>query len=55
VSENLGLLQKFFEPLISLPFNDRCAEEAALIRLDLILFRSAAHALLGKYNPRSVS
>jgi len=35
VSENLNLLQKFFEPLISLPFNDRCAEEAAFIRLDL--------------------
>lgn len=28
-------LRRFFGPLISLPFDDRCAEEAGLIRLDL--------------------
>lgn len=35
VDENLRLLHRFFEPLASLPFDDRCAEEAAFIRLDL--------------------
>ena len=30
-----GLLRRFFGPIVSLPFDDRCAEEAAFIRLDL--------------------
>lgn len=36
VEANLGLLQRFFEPLVSLPFDDRCAEEAGQIRADLM-------------------
>ena len=35
VEENLGLLRSFFEPLVSLPFDDRCAEEYGQIRADL--------------------
>lgn len=35
VDLNLRLLQRFFAPLVSLPFDDRCADEAGLIRLDL--------------------
>jgi len=35
VEENLQLLNKFFKPLASLPFDDRCAEEAGQIRADL--------------------
>lgn len=35
VESNLRLLQEFFAPLLSLPFDDRCAQEAGLIRLDL--------------------
>lgn len=35
VDQNLRLLHRFFEPIVSLPFDDRCAEEAAFIRLDL--------------------
>jgi len=35
VSENLRLLERFFEPLTSLPFDDRCAEHYGLIRADL--------------------
>ena len=35
VEANLQLLQKFYDPLESLPFDDRCAEEAGLIRADL--------------------
>lgn len=35
VEENLQLLTTFFAPLVSLPFDDRCAEEAAQIRADL--------------------
>jgi tRNA(fMet)-specific endonuclease VapC len=35
VEENLRPLQRFFAPLVSLPFDDWCAEEAAFIRLDL--------------------
>ena len=35
VEPNLRLLQEFFAPLVSLPFDDRCAQEAGLIRLDL--------------------
>lgn len=35
VEDNLRLLVRFFAPLVSLPFDDRCAEEAGMIRLDL--------------------
>ena len=35
VEANLQLLTKFYQPLLSLPFDDRCAEEAGLIRADL--------------------
>lgn len=35
VESNLELLKLFFAPLISLSFDDRCAEEAGLIRADL--------------------
>lgn len=35
VEDNLRLLRRFFAPFVSLPFDDRCAEEAGLIRLDL--------------------
>lgn len=35
VEKNLRVLQVFFDTLSSLPFDDRCAEEAALIRADL--------------------
>jgi predicted nucleic acid-binding protein len=30
-----GILRRFFAPLGSLPFHDRCADEAGVIRLDL--------------------
>jgi len=35
IDDNLRLLRRFFIPFVSLPFDDRCAEEAGLIRLDL--------------------
>lgn len=35
VEANLQLLQIFFKPLQSLPFDDRCADEAGQIRADL--------------------
>lgn len=35
VSENLRVLHDFFAPLISLPFDDRCAEHYAAIRAEL--------------------
>ena len=35
VSANLQRLKQFFEPLASLAFDDRCAEEYAQIRADL--------------------
>ncbi len=35
VEANLLRLQQFFAPLVSLPFDDRCAEEYAQIRADL--------------------
>jgi len=35
VEANLQLLQRFFQPLSSLTFDDRCAEEAGQIRADL--------------------
>ncbi len=36
VEANLQLLHRFFAPLASLSFDDRCAEEAGLIRADLV-------------------
>ena len=36
VEANLQLLAQFYAPLFSLPFDDRCAEEAGVIRADLI-------------------
>ena len=35
VEENLKLLDQFFTPLTSLPFDDRCAEEYGIIRAQL--------------------
>lgn len=35
VEENLELLERFFAPIGSLPFDDRCAEEYGLIRAQL--------------------
>jgi tRNA(fMet)-specific endonuclease VapC len=35
VDANLQCLARFFAPLTSLPFDDRCAEEYGLIRADL--------------------
>ena len=35
VEANLRLLKEFFDPLESLSFDDRCAEEAGQIRADL--------------------
>ena len=35
VEANLQLLTRLFAPLTSLPFDDRCAEEAGVIRADL--------------------
>ena len=35
VDANVRLLQELFEPLSSLPFDDRCAEVAGRIRADL--------------------
>jgi tRNA(fMet)-specific endonuclease VapC len=37
VQANLQLLAQFFAPLASLPFDDRCAEAAGLIRADLAI------------------
>lgn len=37
VQANLQLLAQFFAPLPSLPFDDRCAEAAGLIRTDLAI------------------
>lgn len=34
-SANLRLLERFFAPFVSLPFDDRCAEHYAAIRADL--------------------
>ncbi|MFV1985480.1 MAG: type II toxin-antitoxin system VapC family toxin [Thiohalomonadales bacterium] len=36
VEANIHLLTQFFSPLISLCFDDRCAEEAGQIRADLV-------------------
>lgn len=35
VADNLRLLQRFFNAFVSLPFDDRCAEECGLIHADL--------------------
>jgi tRNA(fMet)-specific endonuclease VapC len=35
VAENLALLAAFFEPFVSLPFDDACAEHYGQIRTDL--------------------
>ena len=43
VEENLRLLNRFFAPLTSFPFDDRCAEEYGLIRAQL----SAQGTLIG--------
>ncbi len=34
-AENLRLLERFWAPLLSLPFDDRCAEHYGAIRADL--------------------
>lgn len=36
IAENLRLLEHFFAPFVSLPFDDRCAEEYGAIRADLV-------------------
>ena len=43
VSSNLSLLERFFEPFGSLPFDDRCAEFYGSLRADL----SARGQLIG--------
>ena len=35
VEDNLSLLQRFFDPLESLPFDDQCADYYGIIRADL--------------------
>ena len=35
MAENLRLLAQFFETIVSLPFDDRCAEEYGLLRDEL--------------------
>jgi len=35
VADNLARLERFFEPLASLPFDDACASEYGLLRADL--------------------
>ena len=35
VAENLRLLERFFDAIASLPFDDRCAEEYGLVRDEL--------------------
>lgn len=35
VADNLRVLQTFFQPLTSLAFDDRCADEYGIIRADL--------------------
>ena len=35
VEHNLEILRRFFEPFVSLPFDDRAAEEYGIIRADL--------------------
>ena len=45
VEDNLSLLGRFFSPLVSLPFDDRCAEEAGANDL-LIAATARAHDLV---------
>lgn len=40
IEANLQLLKRFFHPLQSLPFDDRCADETGQIRADLASQRS---------------
>ena len=40
VAENLRLLAQFFAPFVSLPFNDRCAEQYGQIRAELAQART---------------
>jgi tRNA(fMet)-specific endonuclease VapC len=47
IEENLKLLACFFAPFVSLPFNDRCAEQYGQIRAGLAL----AGALIGPNDP----
>lgn len=35
VAKTLASLQRFFDPLVSLPFDDLCADEYGLLRADL--------------------
>ena len=35
VAANLRLLERFFAPFVSLPFDDRCAEQYSAVRADL--------------------
>jgi tRNA(fMet)-specific endonuclease VapC len=35
VADNLRLLERFFAPFVSLPFDDHCAEHYAALRADL--------------------
>jgi tRNA(fMet)-specific endonuclease VapC len=35
VAENLSLLERFYAPFVSLPFDDRCADQYGMIRADL--------------------
>jgi tRNA(fMet)-specific endonuclease VapC len=37
IAANLRLLERFFTPLISLPFDDHCAEHYAAIRVELVV------------------
>lgn len=67
--DNLRLLRRFFATLISLPYDDRCAEEYGLIRADLdhagtpigpndLLIAATARAhdlVLVTHNPREFS
>lgn len=46
VEENLTTLKRFFEPFISLPFDDRCAELYAILRADL----ATQGRLIGPYD-----
>ena len=43
IADNLRLLERFFDTIASLPFDDRCAEEYGLIRAEL----ERAGALIG--------
>jgi len=69
VSENLRLLERFFDTIASLPFDDRCAEEYGLLREELdragtpigpndLLIAATArahHAVLVTHNVREFS